>query len=330
MPALLWLLPLAGLLLALVAGAAPLALYSVTLAPFGLAHVLCEFAYVDRRFGRRLNRAQVVLAIALLAGAAGFRAAGVFAVLMPGVALGLELACVVLLVLAVTGAGRAGIAGLVLALPLALAAALAPFATATVLSIAHNFTPLAFLWEVLAARGRRILMVPVLATFLGVPALVVGGWPRMLLGDEAGGGDPLGSGGLIASLHVYVPPFLADGPAALDLFAASAAAQGLHYLCVIVILPLLLGAGHRGLLPWSRTSIFAALVVFGSLMAFGGFLRDFGTARGIYGIVASVHAWAELPLIALILGGRLQPIRTSPARKEMPLAMTESSSAGPA
>ena len=44
---------------------APLATYSVTLAVFGLPHVLSELRYIDRRFGRRLDK-RFLLPIAVL------------------------------------------------------------------------------------------------------------------------------------------------------------------------------------------------------------------------------------------------------------------------
>ncbi|MFA5123094.1 hypothetical protein [Zavarzinia sp.] len=325
-PALALLLLLAAAGLSLAATVAPLALYTVTLAGFGLAHVLSEFAYVDRRFGRRLVPGQVAGLALLLAVAAGFRAAGVFALLPVETALMAELATVTALILLVAGGGWAAPAALAAALPLAVATALAPFTTAVVLSIGHNLTPLGFLWEILPRGRRRGAMALALFCFVGLPLIIASGWPRALLGLGDAGLDPLASGGIAAHLHVYVPAPWRDGPAALDLFAASAAAQGMHYLAVIVILPLLQGRA-RGLVPWPRLPLFAGLVALGSLVAFGGFLRDFAAARGFYGILASVHAWAELPLLALIAGGGLQPKTSLPTTKEAPLAASESSSA---
>ncbi|PWR19583.1 hypothetical protein [Zavarzinia compransoris] len=316
-----------ALAFALLAAAMPLAVYTVLLAGFGLAHVMAEFAYVDRRFGRRLGRGQVVACVGLLALAALWRALGVFHVMAVEPALVLELGTVVVLILAVAAPGgpRAAALALAAALPLALATALAPFETAVILSIGHNFTPLGLLWEGLPRRRRAFGMGLALAGFVGLPLLVASGLPRALLGLGIEGADPLGTGGIARHLHVYVPRALAGGPSAVDLFAASVVAQGAHYVAVIGILPRLLPGQAKGFLPWPRLPLFAALIAGASLAGFIGFLDDFAGTRGLYGIVASVHAWIELPLLVLIAGGLQASSR--PAATEARLAAKDSPSA---
>jgi hypothetical protein len=58
-----------GSIVVIAAVAAPLLVYSLTLAMFGAAHVLSELRYVDRRFGRGLGLPYAAVMGALLAGA---------------------------------------------------------------------------------------------------------------------------------------------------------------------------------------------------------------------------------------------------------------------
>lgn len=321
------LLVLAALGVALLTAAAPLAVYTVLLAGFGLAHVLSEFAYVDRRFGRRLGPGQIGASVLLLLVAAGWRAAGVFHLMPAEQALVAELATVVLLILAVAVPAGPRAAGLALAaaLPLGLATALAPFETAVALSIGHNFTPLGLLYEGLPRRRRAMGMLLALGGFIGLPLLVASGLPRALLGLGLEDLDPMATGGLTRHLHVYVPRGWQGGPAAIDLFAASVVAQAAHYVAVIGVLPRLLPGASQGLLPWPRPALFAAAIVAGSAVGILGFLDDFAGTRGLYGILASIHAWIELPLLVLIAGGFQRSSR--PAPTETRLAAKDSASA---
>jgi hypothetical protein len=70
---------------ALLATLSPLAAYSVALAAFGLPHVLSELRYVDRRFGRRLERGLVVTVLAMLTGIVAIRAATVAKLIPPAI-----------------------------------------------------------------------------------------------------------------------------------------------------------------------------------------------------------------------------------------------------
>jgi len=329
-PAVLLFLVLGALAFTALTAVAPLAVYTVTLALFGLAHVTSELAYVDRRFGRRLGRPLVWRLGVLLAGVAAARAAGVFGLLPVSLALTVELALVAALALAVAGGGPSRGLALGVALPLGLATALAPFETAVTLAITHNFTPLGFLWEAVPRRRRGPVMVWALAGFIGLPLLVASGLPRLWLGLDLAGADPMATGGLARHLHVYVPAALRDGPWALDLFAACVVAQGAHYLAVIVILPALQrrqAPDRRGLIPWPGRGLFAAAVVASSGVALFGFLDDFAAARGFYGILASVHAWVEIPLLVMIVGGAFQPATSLPTRNEAAFAASETPNA---
>lgn len=311
---------------------APLAAYSVTLAAFGAAHVLSELRYVDRRFGRALGLRRVAAMGAFLAGAVLARSVGVFGWAEPAFAAGAELTCVTALVLcgAIGGSVPRRSFAVLLALALGGASLASPFDTLIALSLLHNFTPLAFLWEIAPRERRPAVMGAAIATFIGLPLVVASGLPRRLLaGLVPHELDPIGAGPLAEHIYVYVPrPLLAyDG--AIDLFSAAVVAQCAHYAAVILVLPAILAIwqpGARGLAPWPRGLLFAALLVLASLAVFVPFLADFTGARALYGIAASVHAWIELPLIVIALTGAGQARRTSPTAAEAPLTSSETAS----
>ena len=87
---------------------APLATYTVTLAVFGLPHVLSELRYVDRRFGRRLERCFLIPMAVLLPAIATIRAGVVLHVIPVALGLPAELGGLVLLALAARAGQRSG------------------------------------------------------------------------------------------------------------------------------------------------------------------------------------------------------------------------------
>ena len=328
-----FLIALTGGLTALIV-AAPLMVYSVTLATFGAAHVLSELRYVDRRFGRRLPVRQIVLMALFLAGAVAARASGLFGLVDPAKALMLELSCVVALALSAAAGGVAQRAlALAIAGGLGLATAFAPFDTAVSLSILHNLTPLALIWEITPAPARRRVMPLALLAFLVLPLLVASGLPRLALqaaGLSGPGLDPIGAGTLEDHLYVYVPRPLLGGASAVDLFSASVVAQCAHYAAVILVLPMLLARRDpqaRGLVPWPRGGVFALMVAGVSAFVLYRFTTGFVPARALYGLAASVHAWIEIPLIIIALTARSQATISMPSAPEATLAASDTAKA---
>lgn len=312
--------------------AAPLAAYTVTLAAFGLPHVLSEMRYVDRRFSHRLPPRRLVAIIVLLALVALARSLTVFHFVPVNSGITLELGLVALLALGVAGGSASRrLLSVALALTIGAAAALAPFDTAITFSVLHNLTPLAFLIEILPPDIRRSRLL--LATFLliGVPLLIASGVPRealSVIGVAGAGFNPLDAAGLGRQLAVYVPSPFAGSSHAVDFFTASVFAQQMHYLSVIVVLPALLGhydVAARGILKWPNG--WQLVVVFGAigLALFGAFVVDFAQARAFYGIFASIHAWAEIPVLILALDLRRQTVTSHPASTDAEFATNETS-----
>ncbi len=293
---------------------APLAAYTLSLAVFGLPHVLSELRYVDRRFGRRFDPRPIRNILALTAVIVAIRAATVFHLLSAWTGLYCELGGVAALaLLCARDAPRRRTTALATAGAMALGAALAPYGTAIALSILHNLTPLGFLWQIAPLPHRRRLMAAAATIFLAAPILTATGWPRQALEFAFGrqvAPDPLKAGSLAEQLYVYVPPAFLTSPHAADIFSASVVAQGAHYAAVLVLLPWLLrrlDPLSSGLVPWPRGRWFAACCVAAGALALARFEQGFAQARALYGIAASLHAWLEIPVLILALTSTRQP-----------------------
>jgi hypothetical protein len=313
---------------------APLATYSVTLAAFGLPHVLSELRYVDRRFGRRIVW-QILLPVAvLLPLIVAMRACVVFHLAAPDVGVPAELGGVAILALACArGSLPQRALALLVAGVLGGATFLSPYTTAVSLSVLHNLTPLGFLWQVAPRQERPRVMALAVLAFIGLPLFVATGWPREALDALIGSVpvlDPLHAGPLDAHLYVYVPAQFIATPQAIDFFTAAVVAQGAHYTAVIVILPLLLRRlepGARGFFIWPRGVWFACLCAGAAVLGLARSLDGFAEARAIYGIVASVHAWIEIPVLIVALTALRQPVSNNPTRNEPELATNDTSMA---
>jgi hypothetical protein len=208
-----------------------------------------------------------------------------------------------------------------------------PFDTAISLSILHNLTPLAFLWEISQRKSRWRVMLPALLVFVGLPVLVATGLPRLALaaaGIVASPLDPLDAGPLAGHLYIYVPVPLQSAASAVDLFSASVVAQCAHYAAVILVLPAMLAAGDpeaRGIVAWPRGRVFVAILVVLSSIALYRFASGFVAARSLYGIAASLHAWVEIPLVIIAVTQRRYPNSAIPISVEAPFAIVETTKA---
>jgi len=88
----------------------------------------------------------------------------------------------------------------------------------------------------------------------------------------------------------------------------------MHYVAVILFLPRLITrrigiAQPPPLAPWPRWPIFAWGVAGIAAAAFVVYAFDYTTARSAYGVAAAIHAWIELPIFLLALGGGFMTAR---------------------
>jgi hypothetical protein len=235
------------------------------------------------------------------------RLASILGLMPPGLAVALEIgfgaamtaACVV------TMRSRRSV-GILVAMVLFCGAVVAPFETLLFLAIAHNLTPLGFLADALTGAVRRRTLALLAVPFVLLPLLIATGLPfRMLaaLGLVAPDAALLASGGLEANLGAYVPARLVESDWALQIFSAAVFAQCMHYVAVIGILPRLIDGATPSttLVTWPRAAlVFAYLAVAAAVLAFG-FVVDFKVARQVYGLIAMVHSWIEIPILVLAL-----------------------------
>jgi hypothetical protein len=288
--------------------ALPLATYTTALALFGLAHVLSELNYVDRRFGARLGAGKALriglpILVAVMA-----RVAATLGLLMPAVGVAIELlAAAALAVGVVTRMRRHRAAGAVIGLLLAGGAVAAPFQMLLGLAILHNLTPLGFFAEALAGERRRRALILLAVPFVALPLLIATGLPCAVLarlGLALPEARILASGPLALNLGIFVPASLVSADWALHAFSAAVFAQIMHYAAVIVLLPRLSEEmPAQRVLPlsgrrWIKRAIAVAAAGFALV-----FVVDYGLARQLYALAALVHSWVEIPVLLLALGG---------------------------
>lgn len=297
-------------LTALAAVLAPVWTYALSLAFFGLPHVLVELRYVDERFGARLRGRTVALLAIGLGGVAALRvfgvagAGGVDGCAAAELLVGAGLMFLVVPVLARRSLAMAGLGAAACAVT-AVGAVRAPIPTLVVLALAHNLTPVGFLAERLRGAARRSAMLACAIVFGAIPLAIASGLATELLlalGPTEGG--PPGVGEVDLHLTAFVPPALAYEPWALDLFRAAAFLQCMHYAVVLHVLPRLGGASETAgsRLRWPPRGVFGLAVAALGALFVGGFALSFGDARAVYGVFAAVHAWVELPILLVALG----------------------------
>lgn len=276
----------------------PLPLYLVSLALFGLPHVIWEMGYIRSRYAARWPlRWWMALWLVLLI-QAGVRSAvwlGEAQAESSQVVDMLSLALLALLVvLAPKGAGwLVRVTGLAMAGGILWLLQQGEIWTALLLlAIAHNFTPLAMVWDM--ARHyppARPLAWTISGLFL-LPLLVAGsGWTGAVIPDIAAHYAPLFDGQL---------PQAWGGSHRQALLSAFVLAQCLHYYCVIYLLPH--AEAQRAFKPViSPLTRNFALAVVGLMLVY--YVSDYSAARKLYAVVAGAHAWLEWPVLLLALLG---------------------------
>jgi len=302
--------PFAGRLLAgaaLVIGCAvaatltPLWTYAVSLALFGLPHVLVELRYVDERFAARLPRRTTAWLLLGLVCVAALRALTLVRLGDAGTRVTAELlvaAASVALVLPLLARSRATPFAVAVALALIAGAWFAPVPTLVSLALLHNLTPVGFLAERLRGPDRRRGLAFAALAFGAVPAV-------MLLAPSAEPllTGPLSTGHLDDHLPAFVPGPLLGSTFADRLFAAAAYLQCMHYAVVLGVLPRLSTGERAGTLaPWPPRRAFGLAVLGLGAVAALGFALDFVGTRSAYAMFAAVHAWIEIPVLVLACG----------------------------
>lgn len=294
----------------------PVLVWAVTLAAFGVPHAIVELRWVGCRYASSWARQRT--AVALLAVVGLLRLFALQFVWPANWLAAAELTIGMLLVVAVlwrdagVGRVRTGVGAAVFAL-LGWGLALAPIDTLLLLAVVHNAVPIALLADRLrdpdlSTNQRRCWGAAVAGGFTILPLwLVTGGAAQWcgLVGPNTTARDvelaalleltPVD--GLMAFVPSWFPP-----TRALDLLRTAAFLQCLHYVLVLLVLPLL-GAAPRGLASArvrGPSELPVLLLVAGLAILFcAAFLSDFRDTRATYGTLAAVHVWAELPAVLL-------------------------------
>jgi hypothetical protein len=291
---------------------APLATYVLMVAAFGLPHVLSELRYCDERFGARTS----LLPLGIIGGLVGIIAAlrvGTSAAIVSSYdAMLIELALGGTLALAAAWFMRRWkLAGIAVALAFGVGVVYAPIPTFLVWAWVHNLTPLGFIAEATEGDERRRLLATLSIFFLLIPALVATGIFHQaafaLTGFDAANG-PSAFGADTRPLGSFLWPG-ASVESDIALFSAAVLAQSMHYVAVILFLPRLITqrpslSQAAPLVPWPhRWSMFAWGVAGIAAAAFVVYAIDYSSARSAYGVAAAIHAWIELPIFLMALGG---------------------------
>ncbi|AUT01332.1 hypothetical protein CLI64_13500 [Nostoc sp. CENA543] len=290
---------------AILSVAFPLATYTFTLAAFGLTHVLTELHYVDNRFRQRLGNNLCWRMSQLLILIIGLRSLQVLSLIPTWLSITLELSCVVGLVILVIPVlakkdWRLGIFGTMLCLTLTVGIFSSATLTLLIFAILHNITPVGFIAEKLRGKPRNNALFSCVVVFLLIPLLIISGIPNQVLsylglvGLEA---SLFPVGGLENHLGIFVPPQLQDEAIAISLFSAAVFLQTMHYAVVIGVLP----KWEKHHKSQNEHYVFPWLVGFLSVILFVSFTREFIHTRAVYGIIAAVHAWVEIPILLLAL-----------------------------
>ncbi|UKO97379.1 hypothetical protein [Nostoc sp. UHCC 0870] len=283
----------------------PLATYTFTLASFGLSHVLTELHYVDNRFRQRLENSLRFSISQLLLLIICFRSLQVFGLIPNWVSIPLELSCVIGLVIIVIPVlvkkdWRLGILGTVLCASIIVGLCWSATLTLLLFAILHNLTPIGFIAEKLRGKQRNVALLACGVVFILVPLVILSGLPTQFLSSIGfinlnASFFPVGE--LEFNLGVYVPPQLQNQAIAIPAFSAAVFLQSMHYVVVIGVLP----KWENGYQSRIANSFFTWLVVFLSTLLFVSFTISFINSRAVYGIIAAVHAWVEIPILLLAL-----------------------------
>jgi hypothetical protein len=294
--------------------ALPLFVYGLSLALFGLPHVLAELRYVFFRFGGRWPRNAVIVVGSLLTAIVVLRIMQLGGLLTTSRWLPIELilvaalAAMVLPALWRRGVGRAVVGG-TLVVGVGLGAAYAPIATALALAILHNFTPVGFFAEGLRGADRRKALQWSAWVFIAVPLVILSGLPSEVFRSfslHAAEASWLPTGPLADHIKVYVPATLESGAWAVPLFSAMVFAQCMHYAAVIHVLP------RMGETPQGTSPLLSVGLAVIGLAMLGAFSQDFSFSRSAYGIAAAVHAWVEVPVLLAALLGAGPDLKAAP------------------
>ena len=284
---------------AVAAWVAPIWTYAISLALFGLPHVLVELRYVDERFAARIPRNLVMGLVICLSGIVLMRTFAVVEIGSSDERITGELLfgiCLIATALPMLRRSRMSPIAIAAAASLLLGILYAPITTLVTMALLHNLTPVGFLAERLQDGERPRAMLLCLIVFVLIPLVILMAPASMLMME-----GPLSVGHLDDHLSSFVPPGLLGTSIADRLFAAAAYLQCMHYAVVLHVLPKLAGGDQakHATLPWPKQRVFLTAVGCLGIIMTIGFVANFREARSTYSMFAAMHAWIEIPVLMI-------------------------------
>jgi hypothetical protein len=275
----------------------PLGTYVLSLALFGLPHVLIEMRYVQFAFQQRVSISLWQSIALLLAAVVLLRSLSLGGLIGGNFSKSLELLTVIGLVIVIIPtmwqhSRSHGILAILIGLGIATGIFLSPAMTLLGLAILHNFTPIGFIADRFTGKQRQLALGISAIVFGLLPILILSGVPQQLVPTNLTTSFiPVGQ--LQNHLGVYVPPQI-QGDFAHRLFAAAVFLQCIHYLVI-------LSCFSRWVKPTLQLNqhLFNRCVFALGTLIFLGFCQSFTSARSIYSLIAAVHAWIEIPILLL-------------------------------
>jgi len=286
---------------------APLAAFVLMISAFGLPHVLYELRYVDERFSSRTSTPLLGIIGALVGAIALARIANSMHWLTSAWFVPIEFGLGAALAFTAAAFMRKNRAlGALIGIAFALGATYWPIETFLVWAWLHNLTPMGFVAEITEGEERRRWLFWLGLPFFVLPGLVAAG----VFHDAAALIFPIAQTQALSVFDAGDRPllsFLPPGSSDLHLFSAAVVAQAMHYVAVIVMMPMLLKAKQGGVraptvVPWPSWRVFAMGVAGIAIVAFGIYAISYTDARAGYAVAAAIHAWIELPVLLLALG----------------------------
>jgi hypothetical protein len=183
---------------------------------------------------------------------------------------------------------------------------MAPTLTLLLFAILHNITPVGFIAEKLRGLERKRAIIACSIVFLIIPLIIISGLPYKLLSSinfvslEV---SLIQAGKLENNLLAYIPKQIHNQAIAIHAFSAAVFLQCMHYAVVIGLLDKWNNYSQLAKVNNSKThlKIFNLFIIIISTLLFCGFVNSFAKTRAIYGIVAAIHAWVEIPILLLSL-----------------------------
>ncbi|AFY95758.1 hypothetical protein [Chamaesiphon minutus] len=274
----------------------PLTTYAVTLATFGIAHVAIELRYIDSQFHDRLDSKIEIQLVSLLLSIAILRCCGIFRTIEPSIAHLLELGCGLGLVLIVThqlwmNDWKRGLIGIMVACLLGVGIVRDPIVTSVIFAIVHNLTPIGFILQRQELKSKRTLwLCGLLFGLIPLLILLYQFFPLVHLPVETNS----------IYLSAFIAPAWQQLSIAYPLFSAVAFLQCLHYAVVIGLFSGWTPTQTDSFISWLAPKYFYLSVGMVSVIFLIAFGHSFVLTRAFYGVVASIHAWLEIPLLIML------------------------------